>query len=59
MSISSISSALLTPLVQASAAPPVAPVTPQTDNDGDNDNGAPAVKASNPPGVGTKVDITA
>ncbi|HLZ75760.1 hypothetical protein [Phenylobacterium sp.] len=55
MSISSISSAVPTPLTQAAAAPPV---TPRTDNDGDNDNGAPDVKASTPPGVGTKLDIT-
>jgi hypothetical protein len=56
MSISSISSALLTPLTQAAAAPPP---PPRTDNDGDTDNGAPPAKASTPPGVGTKVDITA
>jgi|GEM_PF-5218453 len=54
MSISAISSVIPTPLTQAAtAAPPVA----ATDNDGDHDNGAPDVKASNPPGVGTKVDI--
>ena len=54
MSISSISSALLTTLTQ-----PATTVAPPTDNDGDNDNGAPDVKASTPPGVGTKLDITA
>jgi hypothetical protein len=56
MSVSSISTALLTPLTQAAATPAVAP---RTDNDGDNDNGASAVKASTPPGVGAKVDTTA
>jgi hypothetical protein len=56
MSISSISSAALTPITQAAAAPP--PSRPK-DNDGDSDNGAPDVKASTPAGVGTKLDITA
>jgi hypothetical protein len=46
-----------------STPPPVAPVPPvaaKTDNDGDNDNGAPEkVKSANPPGVGTKIDISA
>ena len=43
--------------------PPVTPVprvTPGRDNDGDNDKGGPEkIKAANPPGVGTRVDIQA
>lgn len=50
--------------VQAPTTPPpvspVPPVSAKKDNDGDNDNGAPdKVKASNPPGVGANLDISA
>jgi hypothetical protein len=59
MSVAPISSASftipVTPVrpVASSAAQPA----PATDNDGDNDNGAPDVRASTPPGVGGKLDI--
>jgi hypothetical protein len=46
-----------TPVQQVQPVPPV-----KKDNDGDNDNGSGAddkVKASNPPGVGTLLDISA
>ncbi len=53
MSISALSSAA------AAYTPPVPPVPAVKDNDGDNDNGAPEVKAATPPGVGAKLDIKA
>ncbi|WP_293371168.1 hypothetical protein [Phenylobacterium sp.] len=56
MSISAVSNTPPPSVTAAVSAPP--PSTPK-DNDGDNDNGAPDVKAATPAGVGTKVDIQA
>lgn len=56
MSISTTSSIALPPPPVASSAERAAPAK---DNDGDNDHGAPEVKASTPPGVGGHLDITA
>lgn len=59
MSVAPISSASFT--IPVTPVRPVAPSAsqpaPATDNDGDNDNGAPDVRASTPPGVGGKLDI--
>ena len=56
MSVAATSSIPLPPQQVASPAPRAAP---PKDKDGDNDRGAPEVKASTPPGVGGNLDIKA
>ena len=56
MSIASVASPA--PAMTTAAAVSRLPPAPN-DQDGDGDNGARPVKASNPPGVGGKIDIKA
>jgi hypothetical protein len=56
MSVSATSSVPLPPQQVANPAPRAAPAK---DNDGDNDHGAPEVKASTPRGVGGNLDVKA
>jgi hypothetical protein len=53
MSISAVSSSAVGYMPPSTPAP----AQPATDNDGDNDNGAPDVKAATPPGVGVNLDM--